>query len=101
MFDEVVLIISERSMKRIRMSAAGKERRDRLTQEGKCLGCEETIEPNDQTTCGQHRRCYLSAMYLIQKKQTTREKLVREGYMLVPTSGGRKPSEISKKLMEA
>ena len=101
MFDEVVMIVSERKAVRIRLSASGRERRDRLTREGKCLSCEKTMAGEKHPKLGNHNSCYLKAYHLIRTGQKTLEQLIRSGFVLVPTKGGRKPSEISKKLMEA
>lgn len=85
-------VAKEWDVVRVRVTDEGQKRIDLLLPEGRCLGCEEKLQPGEQHKCGLHPTCYQAARRAINAKRVTRNQLIRDGKMLPPASGGRKPS---------
>ena len=86
---EVVLRESQEIMTAVKLSAEGKERVEKLTADGRCLGCERKLESNEVVRCGQCSACYQAARNAIRRRKTDKKTLIRDGKMLPPGKGGR------------
>jgi protein-arginine kinase activator protein McsA len=98
---EVVLRESHEIMTAVKLTTEGKERVEKLTAEGKCLGCERTFDPDEVVRCGQCSACYQAARNAIRRRKTDKKTLIRDGKMLPPGKGGRPAANpFSKQLAE-
>lgn len=88
---ELVIREAQVVMSSVKVTSEGKARADRLSAEGKCLGCGEPIQADDQVRCGQCSTCYQRTLIAIGKGKIDRKTLIRQGKMLPATKGGRKP----------
>lgn len=88
------VIYSEVSVakKVIRLSEEATKRRDRLLAENRCLGCERKFRDKEIKRCGQCHCCYQAVLRKEEDDPKIREQLIREGKMLNPSEGGRKPA---------
>lgn len=101
MQDEIVMVVTHMEAKRIRVPKEARERRDRLVSEGRCVGCEQEITGTMRVTRGLCATCYVTAMNHIRKGKITEAELMRQGYLLRPKKGGRKPTnKFTKQLAE-
>lgn len=85
-------VAKEWDVVKVRITDAGQKRADLLLSQGRCLGCEEKLQDGEQVKCGQCATCYQAARRAINSKSVSRSELIREGKMLAPRQGGRKPS---------
>jgi NifB/MoaA-like Fe-S oxidoreductase len=90
--EAIFRVAREYDVVRVRVTEEGQARVERLTAENRCLGCEAEHQAEAKVTCGQCATCYPASMRAIRNKQTTRSQLIRDGKMLPPTKGGRKPA---------
>lgn len=90
--DVMIRVATEFDVVNIRLSKDAVERVAKLTSEHRCLGCEEKLVDGERVTCGQCQTCYNAACHAIAKKRVKRADLIREGKMLAPQKGGRKPA---------
>jgi len=90
--DVTIRVATEFDVVAIRLSKDATARVERLTTESKCLGCEQPFVDGERVTCGQCSTCYNAAHHAISKRRVTRISLIREGKMLPPGKGGRKPA---------
>lgn len=74
---------------KVRVTDSALKRRQQLSGEGKCIGCEEKITPPDVRRRGLCNACYQAARTAIRDKRITETQLVRDGKMLPPEKGGR------------
>jgi len=71
-------------------------------KEGKCLGCEEPLVEGERVTRGACGTCYNGMMHLISIGKVQEKDLMRDGKLLQPSKGGRKPAnDFLKSLAEA
>lgn len=85
-------VVKEWDVVKVRVSDAGQKRITTLLSQNRCLGCEEKLADGQPPKCGQCATCYQAARRAIEAKRVSRSELIREGKMLAPRSGGRKPS---------
>ncbi len=79
----------------VKLTQQGEKRRSELLIQGRCLGCERQLVPGkrgDEVRCGQCNSCYAATQRNIKARRVTQNELVREGKLLKPTKGGRKPT---------
>ncbi len=101
MRDEIVPVGTHMEAKRIRVPKEARERRERLVAEGRCIGCEEAVTEGVRVRRGLCSTCYATAMNHIRKGKITEAELMRQGYLLPPKKGGRKPTnKFTKQLAE-
>jgi polyferredoxin len=94
-------VVKEWDVAKVRITDAGQKRADLMLSQGRCLACEEKLQPDEQVKCGQCATCYQAARRAMQKNVISRNELIREGKMLAPAQGGRKPSnKFTKELRE-
>lgn len=84
-------VAKEWDVVRVRISEHGLKRVTALLAEGKCVACEEPLL-GQTPKCGQCPTCYQAARRAIDARKISRSELIREGKMLAPSKGGRKPS---------
>jgi hypothetical protein len=82
----------EENVVAIRLDKEAQKRVEKLLTNSQCLGCEIVLEPEDNVRCGMCDTCYQAAIRAIEKKKTSRQKLIASGRMLPPARGGKKPS---------
>lgn len=85
-------VVKEWDVAKVRITESGQKRVDLLLSQGRCLGCEEKLQQGEQVKCGQCATCYQAARRAWQRKAISRNELIRDGKMLPPAQGGRKPS---------
>jgi hypothetical protein len=92
-------VVREWDVARVRLTEEADERVRSLRAACKCLGCEEPIRPGETVKCGLHDTCYQAARRAIRSGRFTQNQLIRDGKMLAPTEGGRRPTnKFSKEL---
>lgn len=85
----------------IRIAEDVRQRVDLLLAQGKCLGCEEAPDEGGTVRCGQCDRCYNRSLRRIERKEVTRNDLIRKGMMLPQGKPGPKPNDrYTQKLAE-
>lgn len=84
-------VAKEWDVVKVRITEAGQKRADLLQSQNRCLGCEEKLD-GQQAKCGQCPTCYQASRRAIDARKVSRSELIREGKMLAPRTGGRKPS---------
>jgi hypothetical protein len=95
-------VAKEWDVVRVRVSDEGTRRVAKLLADGRCVACEEPIEAGEQVKCGQCATCYQAARRAIKAKKVSRSQLIRDGKMLAPRDGGRKPSnKFTRELSES
>jgi hypothetical protein len=97
------VIFEERSvsMVAIRITSEGAARRDKLLADGKCLGCQEVTEADEQMRRGLCEACYSAFRRALAKKLVQERKLIKDGRVLAPGKGGRRPANaFTKSLSE-
>lgn len=87
----------------VNVPTAVQKRRDDLIADGRCIACEEKLVPDKNGKInvrrGQCVACYSATRRNLDKRRVTKSELVREGKLLTPTKGGRKPrNEFTKQL---
>lgn len=98
MGNAVFRVAKEFDVVTIKSSKAADDRRDRLLEEGQCLGCERAFLRDkdgkvvERVTCGLCSTCYNAVLRKEKKNKGIRKELAREGKMLSPTDGGRRPA---------
>lgn len=75
----------------IRISDSGQKRVAQLLSQNRCLGCEEKHDEGQEVKCGQCPTCYQASRRAITAKRVSRNELIREGKMLAPRTGGKRP----------
>jgi hypothetical protein len=85
MFQEIVVTT-------VRMTQEGRERRDRLTAEGKCLACERKLGDDEDRKVGQCLTCYQATRRAERAGIKKRRDLIRDGLALPNDQPGPKPS---------
>jgi hypothetical protein len=88
---QVLVPITAVTMTTVTMTPEGQARRDRLLAKRCCLGCERSLFENEQTRCGQCDTCYQASRLKIRQGVVRLKDLIRDGFMLVPSPGGRPP----------
>ncbi len=63
-----------------------------LRAENKCLGCERKTIDGERVSRGLCGTCYHGMLNAVRKKRVTEAALIREGKLLPPSPGGRKPA---------
>lgn len=77
---------------KVRITDDVQKRIDLLLSQNRCLGCEEKFIEGEKGKCGLHPACYQAARRAINARRFSRGGLIRDGKMLQPSQGGRKPS---------
>lgn len=84
-------VAKEFDVVKVRVSREGQERIARLQCEKKCLGCEEKFVEDERSRRGLCATCYGGVMNAVRKHGVSESELMREGKLLPPSKGGRKP----------
>jgi protein-arginine kinase activator protein McsA len=89
---QLLVPITEVSLVAVKMNAERQSRRDRLMAAGCCIACERQFAPGAQSRRGQCSGCYQASLRKIRQGVVSDTDLIRDGYMLPPGPGGRKPT---------
>jgi len=85
-------VVKEWDVVKVRITEEAKKRVDLLLSQKRCLGCGEKLTEGEQVKRGMHATCYQAARRAIRANRISESTLIREGKMLQPGVGGRKPS---------
>lgn len=99
MAEAVFRVAKEFDVMKVKLTKEGRERVERLSKEGRCLGCERKLQEGEKVTCGNCSTCYNA---LLKVPVATRIEKANEGKTLAPSPGGRKPAnKFTQELAEA
>lgn len=82
MSTEIFIVHREPEVVTVRISQDAQTRRDKLVSENRCVGCEKKFEADEKVSLGLCQECYNAIYYRINKKQITKNQMIREGRML-------------------
>lgn len=85
-------VATEFNVVKVRVTKEGEQRVDSLTKKHCCLGCEKQLTEEDRVRRGLCDTCYQGMKNAVNKQRVTERELMRDGKLLAPKPGGRKPA---------
>lgn len=84
-------VATEFNVVKVKVTDEGQAHIDKMTQEGRCLGCEEPLQPDDRPRRGLCSTCYCGVLNAVKHHGASQKTLMESGRLLKAQPGGRKP----------